>query len=55
MKRVILSALMLVALLSGTYLLSGVAFAAESEPDRPKHCSEKVTNSYISRTAMSMR
>src|SRR6059036_4369781 len=31
MNRVILSALMLVALLSGTYLLDGVAFAAEGE------------------------
>src|SRR5437773_2222361 len=31
MRRVILSALLLVALLSGTYLLNGVAVAAESE------------------------
>ena len=31
MNRVILSALMLVALLPGTYLLNGVAFAAERE------------------------
>src|SRR3989442_10891535 len=31
MNRVILSALLLVALLSGTYLLNGVAVAAESE------------------------
>src|SRR6266511_2444487 len=31
MNRVILSALLLVALLSGTYLLNGVAFAPESE------------------------
>src|SRR5207247_8940319 len=31
MKRVILSALMLVALLTGTYLLNGVAVAAEGE------------------------
>ena len=31
MNRVILSALLLVALLSGTYLLNGVAFAAEGE------------------------
>src|SRR5207302_8913687 len=34
MNRVILSALMLVALLSGTYLLNGVAVAAE-ERERP--------------------
>ena len=31
MSRVILSALMLVVLLSGTYLLTSVAFAAEGE------------------------
>jgi len=35
MNRVILSALMLVALLSGTYLLNGVAVAADQPSERP--------------------
>src|SRR2546422_10986185 len=36
MNRVILSALLLVALLSGTYLLNGVAVATECPPQRPR-------------------
>src|SRR3989475_12420801 len=35
MNRVILSALLLVALLSGTYLLNGVAVAADQPSERP--------------------